>query len=118
MIQDEVNVKTIDFTTDTEKPTNVVLDTTITPELKAEGDVRELIRNIQEMRKTQGLEAKDRITLILQTSDGGEALVTQFKTEITKVVGADDITFGNAEGSEVKGGEHSFTVEIVKINKV
>ncbi len=118
LIQDEVNVKTIDFTTDTEKPTNVVLDTTITPELKAEGDVRELIRNIQEMRKTQGLEAKDRITLILQTSDGGEALVTQFKTEITKVVGADDITFGNAEGSEVKGGEHSFTVEIVKINKV
>lgn len=93
----------------------VSIDTTITPELKAEGDVREFIRAVQEMRKQSGLEARDRITLTIQTSDGGEALVSQFKTEIMKVVGAEEISFGNAEGTEVKAGDHSFTAQIVKL---
>jgi isoleucyl-tRNA synthetase len=115
VILEEVNAKTyIPKAMHTKGMIIVSIDPTITPELKAEGDVREFIRSVQEMRKTQGLEAKDRITLIIQTSDGGEALVTQFKTEIMKVVGADGITFGNAEGSEVKAGEHSSTVQIIK----
>ena len=56
----------------------------------------------------------NRIILTVQTSDCGEILVTQFKTEIMKVVGADEINFGNAEGTEVIAGEHSFTVSFLK----
>jgi isoleucyl-tRNA synthetase len=115
LIKDEVNVKAVLLLGDGVSLDAVFLDTEITPELKAEGEVREFIRAVQDLRKQTGLEAKDRITLTVQASDGGEALVTQFKVEIMKVVGADDITFGNAEGSEVKAGEHSLTVQITKL---
>jgi isoleucyl-tRNA synthetase len=39
----------------------VVIDTELTPELRAEGDARELQRAIQELRKEAGLEFDDRI---------------------------------------------------------
>ena len=41
----------------------VVLDTELTPELRAEGDARELQRAIQDLRKEAGLELDDRIEL-------------------------------------------------------
>lgn len=47
----------------------VVLDIDITPELKREGMVRELIRNVQSSRKQAGLNVDDRIMLSLSTTD-------------------------------------------------
>ena len=44
----------------------VALDTTLTPELIAEGVARDLVRNVQELRKTSGLEVTDRIRLSIQ----------------------------------------------------
>ena len=41
----------------------VLLETEITPELKAEGLARELIRTIQEKRKKEGLEITDRVEI-------------------------------------------------------
>lgn len=116
ILAEELNVKEIIIGQGYQEGGAYDFDWTITPELKAEGDVREFIRAVQEMRKTTGLAPQDRITLIVQASDGGEALVTQFRTEIMKVVGADDIAFGDAEGSEVKAGEHSLSVQIVKVS--
>jgi isoleucyl-tRNA synthetase len=112
IIADEVNVKEVEHATD--EVIAVELDTHITPELKTEGDVREFVRQIQDLRKQKGLEAKDRVELIVQTSDAGEAMVTAFLSEIQKVVGAEKIIFGDAEGVEVVAGEHSFTVAILK----
>lgn len=45
----------------------VAVDTELTPELIQEGVVRDLIRNIQELRKNSGLNITDRIELILET---------------------------------------------------
>jgi isoleucyl-tRNA synthetase len=42
-----------------------VIDTTLTPELRAEGDARELQRAIQDLRKATGLDLDDRIELWL-----------------------------------------------------
>jgi isoleucyl-tRNA synthetase len=42
----------------------VALDTEITPELALEGRTRDLIRQIQDMRKQAGLEMTDRIRII------------------------------------------------------
>jgi isoleucyl-tRNA synthetase len=41
----------------------VVLDTALTPELRAEGDARELARGVQDLRREAGLELDDRIEL-------------------------------------------------------
>jgi len=43
----------------------VVLDTTLTDELRRQGDVREIQRAVQELRRTVGLELDDRIRLWL-----------------------------------------------------
>jgi len=59
LIKEEVNVKEVVF--DGKIKTMVGLDTEITPELKEEGIIREIIRNIQEMRKKANLKPKDKI---------------------------------------------------------
>ncbi|KKS38949.1 MAG: Isoleucine-tRNA ligase [Parcubacteria group bacterium GW2011_GWA2_42_14] len=55
LIKEEVNVKEITFGKE------LKLDTVITPELKEEGMMREIVRNIQEMRKDLGLHPRDKI---------------------------------------------------------
>jgi isoleucyl-tRNA synthetase len=47
----------------------VGLDTEVTEELSREGDVRDLVRGVQNLRKETGLEVTDRITLTLFGSD-------------------------------------------------
>ena len=54
LLKDEVNVKTI-----VDNPAlaeEIELDLTITPELKLEGQVRDLVRQIQDLRKQSGLQ--------------------------------------------------------------
>ena len=57
LIKEEVNVKKITF------GKTLKLDTKITPKLKEEGQIREIIRNLQEMRKQSGLKPKDKILI-------------------------------------------------------
>jgi isoleucyl-tRNA synthetase len=48
----------------------VALDTDVTPELRLEGVVRDVIRQVNEMRKEAGLEVTDRIRLTFPEGDG------------------------------------------------
>ncbi len=59
VIAAEVNVKEV--LNDKKSKEQVVLDTEITPELKAEGEARDLVRAIQEKRKEAGLSVSDKI---------------------------------------------------------
>jgi isoleucyl-tRNA synthetase len=61
LIKEEVNVKEIIF--DSKIKNSVELDTKITPELKEEGMVREIIRQIQDLRKKSGFLPKDKILI-------------------------------------------------------
>jgi len=65
LIKDEVNIKEIRF--NPELKTEIKLDKKITNELKEEGLIRELVRQIQDMRRQAGLTRKDRIGLKLET---------------------------------------------------
>ena len=60
LIKEEVNVKEIVFNAKLEN--EVWLDITITPELREEGILRDLIREIQAARKTAGLKPKDKVS--------------------------------------------------------
>jgi isoleucyl-tRNA synthetase len=59
LVKEELNVKDIIFDEKIEK--EVELDTTITNDLKEEGILREIIRNIQAMRKKAGFKPGDKI---------------------------------------------------------
>lgn len=76
----------------------VVLDTNLTPELVAEGFVRELISKIQTMRKEAGFEVTDHI---LVYSDGNERIANIFKFHedvVKSEVLAENITIGKSAG--------------------
>jgi len=63
IIADEVNVKSVN------NGKELTLDKNITPELRREGQAREIIRVIQNARKEAGLNVDDRIVVNLTTSD-------------------------------------------------
>lgn len=65
LILDELNVKEV--LSDESQEDDVTLDTTITPALKQEGDVRKLIRAVQDMRKEKGLSPQDSISLTISS---------------------------------------------------
>jgi isoleucyl-tRNA synthetase len=98
IIRDEVNVKAIAPNFDAyEKETDgiVWLDTNITPELKLEGDYRELVRMIQDLRKEKGLMPADVISLSLPTKY--QEIVDTFGEELKKTVGAKEISINGEE---------------------
>ena len=63
LIKDEANIKEVIF--DAKIKGEIELDTNITEELKEEGLVREVIRHVQDMRKSMGLKPVDKISLFL-----------------------------------------------------
>ena len=74
--REELNVKSVEVVTGSEldipeasAQPSVVYDLTITPELKREGLMREIVRHVQSARKKAGLQVDDRIILQLTTND-------------------------------------------------
>ncbi len=104
LIQDEVNVKEVVFGKE------LKLDTTITPELREEGTVREFIRNLQEMRRDAGFQPKQAIRVMVSRSfvdergspaHGGvagdrwmEAILEKWQATIKKEANAKELKIG------------------------
>ena len=93
LIKGEVNIKDIKF--DSKIKDEVELDIVITPELKEEGQLRELIRHIQEKRKEVGLQPSDKITFVALTDDKGVAFVKKHMTQLKKEVGIKNVLFNS-----------------------
>ncbi len=88
IISEELNVKDVKFKKSTKSTLQVTLDTKITIKLKDEGEARELIRNIQKLRKEMDLTLKDKITV------AAEAWPKDFEDFILKSTASITITKG------------------------
>ncbi|HLC95611.1 MAG TPA: isoleucine--tRNA ligase [Patescibacteria group bacterium] len=114
LIKDELNVKNIIF--DISLGDDIAaINTEITPELKLEGEAREIIRAIQEGRKKAKFNVEDRIAL---GYSGKEKVFEKFENEIAKEVLATSVQKGDfadaeyRETIELDGEQLSFSLKI------
>ncbi len=89
IIKEELNVKGIEYQKTPDEEPKVELDTNLTPELREEGEARELIRNIQKLRKETGLTLKDKIEIFVS------GYPKKFEELILKSTAAVKISQGN-----------------------
>ena len=96
----------------------VVLDTTITPELKEEGYLREILSKVQNMRKDKGFEVLDRINLYVAENSMLEKVIEKFEDTIKKDTLADKIVYNESRKDyiecKINGETLKFDVEVVK----
>jgi isoleucyl-tRNA synthetase len=93
----------------------VGLDTEITGDLAQEGDIRDLIRGVQNTRKELGLEITDRIRLGLFGSDRLKQAWDKFSDYAAAETLAVSVVWGKAEGmKELEAGEECWFVHIEK----
>ena len=78
----------------------VALDTTLTPALEEEGLARELVNNIQQLRKTEGLDVSDRIVLSVTGSDRIQKAVAAYTDWIMQEVLAVEVNGGVSDDAE------------------
>jgi len=93
----------------------VGLDTEITRELSMEGDIRDLIRGIQNARKEMGLEVTDRIELYIHGSDSLKEAWDRFNLLAADETLATKTTWTKADGQiEIEAGDEIWFVKITK----
>ncbi len=96
ILKDELNVKTV--SEDAGIEAEVLLDTTLTPELKEEGEYREFVRTVQDLRKTEGLNPGDVVKITIPTKM--KDIISKFENDFKKSAGISGIAY--ADGEEIK----------------
>ncbi|MFA6338505.1 MAG: class I tRNA ligase family protein [Candidatus Paceibacterota bacterium] len=113
LIKDEINVKEV--LSDASIKEEVELDIVITDELKKEGEMRDLVRFIQDLRKKEGLNPSDKVVLLIETDEKGKSLIESFKAEISKLTGLKEIQFiASSEGEETDIAGTKLKIKIIK----
>ncbi|MCC7290214.1 isoleucine--tRNA ligase [bacterium] len=80
----------------------VTLDTNLTEELKQEGLYRELVRQLQDLRKRNGLQVGQQVAALMYSeSKEVENLVGKFDSELRQDVSLSDIKFAKNDGESV-----------------
>lgn len=115
IVADELNVKAVTY--DANQADLVALDTTITPELAQEGQVREFTRAVQGARKRAGLDPYDEIELVVDPTT--QTLLETEAAAVKETVGAATITVAAAaertDWEQVSGPETTFRFAIVSL---
>lgn len=95
----------------------VVLDTTITPELKEEGYVREILSKIQTMRKDSGFEVSDNIIIYVANNSMLQDIIEKYKEYISNETLAKDILFNSQYDSysEIKINDEIVSLGVEKV---
>ncbi|KAA8964518.1 isoleucine--tRNA ligase [Mycobacterium sp.] len=82
----------------------VVLDATVTPELEAEGWAKDRIRELQELRKSTGLDVSDRISVVMSVPAQRADWAKAHRDLIAREILATSFEFGDADGVEIGDG--------------
>ncbi|MDV3136139.1 isoleucine--tRNA ligase [Mycobacterium sp. 29Ha] len=91
----------------------VVLDGTVTDELEAEGWAKDRIRELQELRKSTGLDVSDRISVVMSVPAAHQSWARTHSELIAREILATSFEFGDlTDGSEIGDGVR---VEIAKV---
>jgi isoleucyl-tRNA synthetase len=89
----------------------VLLDTATTPELEAEGLARDVIRAVQDTRKSAGFDVSDRIRLVLAFADAADADAVRSAFDIADVAGETlAVEHDLVVGIEAGAAEHTATI--------
>ncbi|OPX11275.1 isoleucine--tRNA ligase [Mycobacterium sp. AT1] len=83
----------------------VVVDGTLTPELEAEGWAKDRVRELQDLRKSSGLDVSDRITVTMSVPPERHDWATTHADLIAGEILATTFTFGEpSDGTEIGDG--------------
>ena len=112
LIKKEINVKEIIF--DKNIKEEMEIDATITDGLKEEGALRELIRQMQDIRKKEGLKPNQIAEFYIETDPSGRNFIVKHAKEIKKSVSAKSIIVrsGLEGGHEIKIDNFNFKIKI------
>ena len=94
----------------------VALDITISQELQNEGNARELVNRIQNIRKENSFDLTDRIFVELLDNTALKPSITQFNEYICREILAENITWLTemAQGTDIEVNEHMLKIRITK----
>lgn len=94
----------------------VALDVTISPELKNEGNARELVNRIQNIRKDNGYELTDRILVKVSESSALKESIAQFNAYICAEILADKLELVSEipDGTEIEVNDIPLKVFVTK----
>ncbi|MDB5248269.1 MAG: isoleucine-tRNA ligase [Segetibacter sp.] len=94
----------------------VALDITITGELRKEGEAREFVNRIQNLRKDSGFEITDRININIEENERLVNSINEYKNYICAEILADTIVFVPeiADGTDIEVNEIPLKVSVIK----
>jgi len=115
LIAEEVNVKKVLF------GHGIFLNTEITPDLREEGIIRDIIRNVMDARKEMGLQPKDRISV---SFDGDKEILGIIKkkgigflqdSKIARLEFVENLNSGTSlKGAKIDGKDIVFCIKRIK----
>ncbi|MFH1225761.1 MAG: DUF5915 domain-containing protein, partial [bacterium] len=109
ILREELNVKEV-LAGEADK-----LDTALTEELKQEGLFRELVRQINDLRKQNGLTIQDKVIFNYQTdSQELKAVMDKFSVEIKKATLSKELATGEIDDEEIKVGDYAIKIKLIK----
>jgi isoleucyl-tRNA synthetase len=101
------------YLTASEGGLTIALDNTLTPELVREGNAREFVNRIQNLRKDSGFDVTDKINIQVQRSDEEwTASLNEFKAYISQEVQALSLEWVDSASTEINFEESNLFVNV------
>lgn len=113
IIAQEINVKRVTWEEDLDNSLPAyALDMVVTPELAAEGLMRDFIRAVQDLRKRRGLRPSESVGLTVATAPEAEQILRRFAGEIERATNTRAWRWGENAGEALEAGGYVFKVTL------